>query len=197
MRRPQVAPGFFFAEDGDALAQTATFRTRLAKPGTVTIFVRDASGSVVRTGIDGKRFDAGRVKWAWDGKNDAGEYVPRGWYTGRARVTRHHGTYAHDVEVLVSPFVLEPSDRTVTRGQTITMLLTSAEPLDGKPTFTLKRRGLDERPLKKVRRLSPTTFRVRYYVSHDGGSGSVLVTVTATDVDGGTQSQKFREITIR
>jgi flagellar hook assembly protein FlgD len=196
MKRPRVAPGFFFAEDDDALARTATFRTQLTKPGKVTILVRDASGTVVRTGIDGQRFDSGRVKWAWDGKDDAGAYVDRGVYTGRARIARPQGTYAHDVDVLISPFVLEPSDRTVTRGQTLTLLLTSAEPLEGKPTLKVKQPGLEERPLRKIRRLSATTFRVRYHVSGGGGTGSVRVTVTATDVDGGTQTQKLREITI-
>ena len=169
MKRPRVAPDFFFAEDDDALARTATFRTQLTKPGRVTIVVRDASGTVIRTGLDGRRFDAGRVKWAWDGKDDAGAYVERGVYTGRARIARPQGTYAHDVDVLISPFVLDPSDRTVTRGQTLTLLLTSAEPLEGKPTLTVKQPGLEERPLRKIRRLSATTFRVRYYVSRRWG----------------------------
>ena len=106
----------FFAGDDDALAQTATLRAKLTKPGTVSIVVLDASGTVIRTGLDGVRLDAGQAKWTWDGKDDAGVYVERGTYTGRARITAA-GTYAHDVSVLMSPFVLEPSDRTVARGR--------------------------------------------------------------------------------
>ena len=119
MKRPRVEPGMFFAGDDDALAQTATVRAKLTKPGTVSIVVLDASGTVIRTGLDGVRLDAGQAKWTWDGKDDAGVYVG-GTTTGRARITRPQGTYAHDVSVLMSPFVLEPSDRTVARGQTVT-----------------------------------------------------------------------------
>jgi flagellar hook assembly protein FlgD len=197
MKRPRVEPGLFFAGDDDALAQTATFKAKLSKSGTVSIAVLDASGSVIRTGLDGVRAGKGTVRWAWDGKDDAGAFVERGTYTGRARVTRAQGTYAHDVDVVVSPFVLEPSDRTVGRGQTVTLLLTSAEPLDGKPTLTVKQPGKDERTLKKVKRLSATRFKARMLVLRGGGAGRIVVTVTATDVDGGTQTQRLRELTVQ
>ena len=89
------------------------------------------------------------------------------------------------------------NDRTVVRGQTVTLLLTSAEPLEGKPTLTLKQPGMDERTLKKVKRLSATRFKARFYVLRGGGDGRIVVNVAATDVDGGTQSQRFREITLQ
>ena len=197
MKRPRIDPGLFFAGDDDALAQTATLRAKLTKPGTVSIVVLDASGTVIRTGLDGVRLGAGQAKWAWDGKNDAGEYVERGTYTGRARITRPQGTYGHDADVLVSPFVLEPGDRTVARGQTVTLMLTSAEPLEGKPTLTVKQPGMDERPLKKVTRRSATHFKVRFFVLRGGGDGPIIVNVTATDIDGGTQTQRLREMTLQ
>jgi flagellar hook assembly protein FlgD len=196
MKRPRVMPGLFFAGDGDALAQTATFKARLSRPGTISFQVLDASGAVIRTG-DGGRVDKGTARWAWDGKDDDGAHVERGTYTGRVRISRAQGTYAHDVDVLVAPFVLEPSDRTVSRGQRVTLLLTSAEPLDGKPMFSVKQPGKDERTLRKVKRISATRFKARMLVLRGGGSGKIVVTVTATDVDGGSQSQRLREMSVQ
>jgi flagellar hook assembly protein FlgD len=196
MKAPRVTPGLFHPDDDDALAQKATFRTKLTKPGRVTLLVRDESGAIVRTGIDGERFDTGLVRWAWDGKDDSGQAVPRGVYTGLARITRAQGTYAHEVDVRLSPFILDPDDRTVTPGQEVTLILTSAEPLEGKPTLTVKHPGVPERRMRDVRRLSATTFRIRYAIAGASREGRVAVTVTGTDVDGGSQTQRFRVMTV-
>ena len=124
------------------------------------------------------------------------EHVERGTSTGRARITCPQGTYGYDVDVLVSPFVLEPSDRTVVPGQTVTLMLTSAEPLEGKPTLTVKQPGMDERPLRKVSRLC------------DPLQGALLRAAWRGRREGhrerdrdrhrrGTQTQRLREMTLQ
>ena len=55
---------------------------------------------------------------------------------------------------------------------------------------------MDERPLRKVS-ASATRFKARFYVLRGGGDGKVIVNVTATDIDGGSQTQRLREMTLQ
>jgi flagellar hook assembly protein FlgD len=189
MKSPAVSPELFYPTDGDSLAATATFRARLTRPATVTLLVRDASGTVVRRGIDGEATGAGVLRFRWDGTDDEGKPAPLGTYTGRIRVTRSAGSYGHDVSVRLMPFVLSPSAWRVPRGDEVKLLFTSAEPLKGRPVVTAKQPGLATANLRVVR-TSPTTFKAAYDTRR-AGEPRVVIRVTATDSGDGVQKQSW------
>jgi hypothetical protein len=189
MKSPAVSPGLFYPTDGDSLASTATFRARLTRPATVTLLVRDASGAVVRRGIDGVSTEAGVLRFRWDGSDDDGKPVPLGTYNGRIKVTRPAGSYGHDVNVRLMPFVLLPSAWRVQRGDEVRLLFTSAEPLKGRPVVTAKQPGLATADLRVVR-ISSTTFKA-VYDTRRAGEPRVVIRVAATDSEDGVQKQSW------
>jgi flagellar hook assembly protein FlgD len=189
MKSPAVAPQLFYPVDGDDLADTATFSARLTRPATVSWLVKGADGTIVRRGLDGVSADAGAVRFAWDGTDDAGQPLPMGTYTGRIRVTRPAGSYGHDVRVRLMPFVLSPSAWKVTRGDEVKLYFTSAEPLKGRPVVTAKQPGLKTVELRVVK-LGPTTFKAAYDTRR-AGEPRLIVRVTATDSADGIQRQSW------
>ncbi|CAN5854742.1 hypothetical protein BH23CHL8_BH23CHL8_03700 [soil metagenome] len=189
LKAPKVKPDLFFPNDEDQLAQTTRFIARLIKSGTVSWVVRDASGAVVRTGIDAADLDVGRLAWTWDGRDDAGERLPKGTYQTRVRIARSVGTYGHDVTVHLLPFWLDKPDRQLRRGQTVGLVITSAEPLKGKPIVKIRQPDKSFRPT--VRKLSDTRFTSSFKVRSGGRNGRVKVIVEGTDKGGGTQMHRF------
>ncbi len=92
LSRVRVSKTLFFPQDGDNLAAKVTFAFDLARVTTVAWTVVNAAGTQVRTIMADQSLAAGPHSWAWDGRNDAGAFVPRGVYTtGRARDRRRPG----------------------------------------------------------------------------------------------------------
>ena len=76
----------------------------LAKPGKVSMSIRDASGKTVRTGIGAEPYPAGEHTWLWDGLDDRDQPLPVGKYT--AKILTHEGVgqkYVCDVGVSGEP----------------------------------------------------------------------------------------------
>ncbi len=192
---PGASPDLFDAGDGDALAQTTAFRARLLHPGDITVLVLDAGGDVVRTGMSSVPTEAGKVRWVWDGTDDAGVAVAHGVYTGRVIVERPKGAYGHEVRVRMMPFLLDSPDWTLRRGQTVTLTITTAEPVDGKPVVTARQRRAPEQTLR-VRRLSAQRFTARLTVQDAGRNGAIRLIVSSTDTAGGTQTAKILDLQV-
>lgn len=191
LRAPRVKPAHFHPSDGDGLAAVAAMKARLLRPAKVSWVIRDVSGAVVRRGIDGEKRDPGDVRFVWDGTDDAGQQLPDGKYIGRVRVTRPQGTYGHEVAVFKMPFRLIPSTWKVQRGETIRLLIRSAEPLKGKPALSYRQPGLEETAFK-VSRVDATTFRSSLTTQQGGKRGKLTLRIQGTDTGGGMQSQVFK-----
>ena len=65
---------------------------RLRGGQVVTVDLLDSDRNSVRTLVRGKREQAGRVTYVWDGRNDAGRVVAEGIYRPRVRLRRHGRT---------------------------------------------------------------------------------------------------------
>ena len=195
LKGPKVQPDLFFPNDDDELAQATRFIARLTKPGAVTWVVRDRTGAVVRTGMDAVELDVGRLAWTWDGRDDAGERLPKGTYQTRVRVARSVGTYGHDVAVHLLPFWLDDPDRVVRRGQVVGLVITSAEPIKGKPSIRVRQPGKSFGIT--LRKVSETRFTSSFKVRSGGKNGRVRVIVEGTDKDGGTQQHTFSGFILR
>jgi hypothetical protein len=190
LKAPAAVPGLFHASDGDALAQRSVLRARLTRPATVSWVVKDGAGQVVRTGIDGAEMAAGIVRFRWDGTDDSGQQLPNGVYTGRVRVVRPQGSYGHEVTIRKMPFWLKPSRWTVRRGETLSIVVDSAEPLDGRPAISVRAPDRDWLPLK-VKRVDDDTFRTRVETRKGWSAGQLRVRIQATDSEGGGQVKAY------
>jgi hypothetical protein len=91
------------------------------------------------------------------------------------------------------PFMAWTRKWTRQRGDTITLKLTSAEPLKGKPVVTANQRGITKYavPPRKITRLSSTQFKVVIKTRDKGKAGVMKVRVVGTDTDGGTNAKVF------
>jgi hypothetical protein len=86
---------------------------------------------------------AGTYTFTWNGRNDAGSYVPRGSYW--SRVTATDGAdlaVAERVSVRADAFRIAASDSTPSRGQRITVTVTTAEGLSKAPRVGIYQPGI-------------------------------------------------------
>jgi flagellar hook assembly protein FlgD len=186
LKRPKVAPVFFDPSDGDDLG-TVTFSARLTRTATISWHILDAAGQLVRTGSLDESLSTGRTTFTWDGRDDAGQPVPRGRYTARVSATTGSGTYAHTTSVLARPFLVTSTRWTLRRGDTARLGITAAEEVDGRPTVTVKQPGLPAwRP--RVGKASSTSFSASITARRGGRDGRIRVTISSIDTAGGMQS---------
>jgi hypothetical protein len=70
----------------------AVISFRLRRPSIVTVDMLNAAGDPVRTLVRGRREQAGRVSYTWDGRDDANRVVAEGVYRPRVRLREHGRT---------------------------------------------------------------------------------------------------------
>ena len=193
VKNPVVNPALFWARDGDSIAATSALKARLTRKAKVSWTIRDGNGKIVRRGIPAQVRSAGDVRFVWNGKDDAGRWAPDGRYTARVRVTTDKGSYAHDVVVRHMPFQAYTPSWTRSRGDTITLRITTAQPLKAKPVVTANQPGIVKYtvPPKRIVRVSATQYRVVVKTRNAGTAGAMKVRVTGTDKQGGTNAKVF------
>ncbi len=191
LKSPSFKPGFFYPSDGDALAATSTLGARLLRPASVSWVIKDASGAIVRKGGDPAAGQPGPLRFAWDGRDDAGQFVPEGTYQGRIRVTRPAGSYGHEVPVRIMAFDLAPTTWRPRLGQEVRLWFTSAEPMKGKPVVSAKLPGLPAADLR-VTKVSHTNFKALLVTKGVDRPGRIVIRVAGTDSADGTQTQAWR-----
>jgi flagellar hook assembly protein FlgD len=132
----------FFPNDNDTYGNSLTLAFDLLAQQTVTWRVVDANGTTVRVLKQDAVLNAGTHTLAWNGKTEAGTYLPRGLY--RHIVTATNGMLT---STLTAPFVQDMfkfsvSDSTPARGQALTVTIVSAEPLSKAPRLTISQPGV-------------------------------------------------------
>lgn len=143
MRAPTVSPAHFYAADADALAPTTNLSVTLEQPATFTWNIVDANNNPVRTKASNVDTDAGLQTWAWDGKNDAGAYVPDGTYYSVMTAATSAGAYSHRLPVDVRAFrVTTAATAPFSRGTQTKVVVFSAEKLSSKPKIKVWVPGL-------------------------------------------------------
>ena len=60
----------------DCATRVAVIQFRLRKPDRVRVQIVDSDGDVVRTLVAGTRLRRGTVHYTWNGRDDAGHFVP-------------------------------------------------------------------------------------------------------------------------
>ena len=119
----------FFPQDLDSMAKTTTLSFALLRPMTVTWTIRNAAGAIVDTRMDAVERAAGTASLVFDGRRLDGTMLPPGRYTSFVSATDGTLTASQAVTFDADAFSVKPSDTTPARGQSVTLSVTSAEPL--------------------------------------------------------------------
>ena len=183
--RVRSSAALFFPQDRDNLAQRVTFAFDLARAATVTWTVTNAAGTTVRTIMTDRPLQAGTQSFSWDGRNDAGAYVPRGTYTTLVLATSGDLAAAQAAGVRADAFSVAVSDSTPGRHQRITVTIRSAEKLSAAPRLAVYQPGIGRWSVKTTR-VSPGVYRVRITLR---SSRTGAVRLQAYGVDSGHRSQ--------
>ncbi|MEX1297177.1 MAG: FlgD immunoglobulin-like domain containing protein [Candidatus Limnocylindrales bacterium] len=193
VKNPKASRELFWARDGDGLAATTALKARLTRTAAVSWIVRNRQGTIVRRGIVNEERPAGDVRFVWDGTNDDGKPVPSGLYTARVKVQTAAGWYAHELKVRNMPFKAWTRTWTRQRGDTVTLKVTSAEPLQRKPVVTANQKGIAKYtvPPKKVRKVGTNLYKVVIKTKAKSKPGGMAVRVTGVDKGGGTNTKVF------
>jgi flagellar hook capping protein FlgD len=80
---------------------TVTLSLLLRRPERLDVSVVDSDGGHVATLTDAQDENAGRVGFAWDGRDDSGEVVPDGLYRLKVRLERDRRTILIPKTILV------------------------------------------------------------------------------------------------
>jgi flagellar hook assembly protein FlgD len=176
----------FYPQDRDSMASSTTLSFTLARPMTVTWTLRDAAGKVVDTHLAATTLPAGTQTWTFDGRRSDGSMLPPGRYL--SYVTASDGSIAvsQSVPFEADAFLIKPSDATPGRGQTITVTVTSAEPLSARPRLTVYEPGIAAWSAT-LSRVSGSTYGATLRLRTGGGAGAVSFKVTGVDAAGATQ----------
>ena len=177
----------FFPQDNDKQATGTRLSFVLARPMTVTLTVRDATGAVVTTHYDAAALPAGSYAWWFDGRATDGTMLPRGAYTATLSATDGTLTATGSRTFTLDAFRIMPSDTTPRRGQTIRVSVTSAEKLVKPPTLHIKQPGFADW-YKRMTRTGTYTYTVTIRMKSSRGAGPVSLRVRGVDIDGGVNS---------
>ncbi len=176
----------FFPQDLDGLAPTTDLSFSLSRPMTVTWTLRDAAAKVLETHLAAVPLQAGTHTWTFDGRRSDGTMLPPGRYL--SYVVAGDGTLvvAQSVSFEADAFTIKPSDATPGRGQSITLTVTTAEPLTANPRVTISQPGVAAWSVGTVR-LTSTTYRATIKLKVGGSTGTVAFKATGTDTAGAVQ----------
>jgi flagellar hook assembly protein FlgD len=180
----------FFPQDGDRLARKTTLSFRLLRGATVSWAIVDNQGSVVRTLMTEQALAAGNYAFAWNGRSDAGSYVPRGSYRSVVTATNGTQTSTQSVSVLDDAFRIKASDATPARGQKITITITSTEALARNPRLAVRQPGIAVWRVATAR-VSGRVYRVTIRLK-SSSTGTLKLRAIGVDKYGGRQGTTIR-----
>ena len=176
----------FYPQDLDQLASSTTLSFNLARPMTVTWTLRDAAARVIDTYLAAAALPAGSQSWVFDGRRSDGTMLPPGRYLSHVVATDGTLVATQSVSFEADAFLIKPSDATPGRGQTITVTVTSAEPLSARPRLSVFQAGVTAWSAA-LARVSDSTYRATIRLRTGGGGGTVSFNVTGTDSTGASQ----------
>ena len=177
----------FFPQDGDALASTTGLSFVLAHPGSVTLTIREPSGTVVDTVFADEDLTAGTHTVVYNGRRGDGSMVPAGKYSAYVSVTDGHGTVAQAATFEMNAFSLTSSTATPRRGRSLTVYAQPGEALGSSVMLSVFQPGLSTWSVT-MRKLSSGRYRADITLKSGGSSGTLKLRVRGTDSKGGTNT---------
>ena len=164
----------FYPQDGDGYAKSVGLSFVLKSPVSVSWTIRDPAGNVVRTRYDAVALGTGTYSFAWDGRDDAGAYVPKGKYYSTVTATDGLRSATQRSTVVADAFRIVVSDTTPARGQRIKIVVYSAEPLARNPKVKVSQPGNAGR-IFSTSKVSSGVYRVYVTLRSGGGPGTLVI----------------------
>lgn len=186
--RPRLTADGIHARDGDRLAATVGIGSRLRTDAAVTIRIRHGD-EVVRTGLDGASLKAGPLRWRWDGRGDDGTFVADGHYVAVVSARTELGTLRYELPVQVGDWTLRVDHRIVRRGQKVSIVARSLEPLAAGATLHIDQPGLSPRIIR-MDRTNSHTLKATFKVAKRGPAGRIDLRVVARDRGGQEETDR-------
>ena len=189
LRTVASSASVFFPQDLDRYARTTRLSFEISRPMTVTWTVRDTGARIVDTHLAAVPLDAGSYAWSFDGRRSDGSMLPAGRYVSYVQASDGTLVAAEAVTFEADAFLVKPSDATPARGQSITVTVTTAEPLSANPRVTVSQPGVTAWSVATTK-LSSTTYRATIKLRTGGQTGTVTFKATGTDVGGAAQGTR-------
>jgi flagellar hook assembly protein FlgD len=187
LRSVRTSSTMFFPNDKDTLAPTTKLTFTLNRSMTVTWSVLDAHGTPVITRLSRFAKPAGTQYWVFDGRRADSTMLPRGHYTSSVTATDGIVSATQTVGFDLEAFAIKPSDPTPARGESITLNVTSAEPLASNPTLYVYQPGVAAWSLH-LTKTGTYTYRAVIRMKTTGSTGTVSFKVWGRDTMGGAQA---------
>lgn len=168
----------FYPQDGDGLVATAKATFSLSRTSVVSVII--ASGTtVVRTVWTNRTLPAGTYGWTWNGRNNSDAFVAPGNYQVWVTTTNGLGTTRLGRTILVDAFRVVRSASALRSGQTLTLTLTTTEPLRSNPNVRLIQPGLSM-VQRTATSLGSGKYRVTFTIA-PGPAGTATIRIAARD----------------
>ncbi|CAN5253735.1 hypothetical protein BH24CHL7_BH24CHL7_04780 [soil metagenome] len=174
-----------FARDGDTLATTSRLKVVMNKPARLRWTLVNSTGQIVRSVRDGM-VDAGTIGFGWDGRDDAGRWVPDGSYRSIVSVETDLGRYTHQRTVFVGAFRLNASVEAPARGSRVRFVVRSTERLSVPPRLRISQPGLTPYTVS-MSHVNGRKYRVSLVLKSGGTAGTLQLLVSGRDTNGQQQ----------
>ena len=187
LKSVKTSVAVFYPQDLDTMAKTTTLSFVLTRPMTVTWTIRNTAGAVVDTRLAAVERPAGTTSLVFDGRRTDGTMLPPGRYTSYVSATDGTVTASQAVTFDADAFSQSLSDSTPARGQSVTISVTSAEPL----TSTAPRAYLYEPGLAAwsvaLTKTGTYTYKATVVLKKGGSAGTLSIKILGTDSKGQVQ----------
>ncbi|HEY6057678.1 MAG TPA: FlgD immunoglobulin-like domain containing protein [Candidatus Limnocylindrales bacterium] len=165
---------------GAAGAPSATrLSVALARPVTVTWTVTNAADRVVVTQFARQPLAPGEYAFVWNGRDGAGNPVPRGTYYSSVRASDGSLALRLRAAIVVDAFSVALSDATPSRGQSVTVTASPGVPLVRPPRLTIAQPGAAPRSVTMT--ASGTGYRAAIRLASGQPAGRLQLTISGTD----------------
>jgi flagellar hook assembly protein FlgD len=173
----------FHPHDRDPLARATRLSLTLRRPATVTWTIRNASGTVVTTLLDGAALPAGATARNYYGIAASGALLPPGRYTSFVAATDGVVASTQAAAFEMNAFAIRPSATSATRGRSITLSVVSAEALSTAPRVFVMQPGHATWAVT-LTRVSSLTYKATLRLKTGGRAGTAAFRVQAADSGG-------------
>jgi flagellar hook assembly protein FlgD len=187
LRSVKTSALVFYPQDLDSMARTTTLSFILARPMTITWTIRNAAGEIVDTRMAGVERPAGTTSLVFDGRRTDGTMLSPGKYTSFVNATDGTLTATQAVAFDADAFAPRLSDTTPARGQSVTLYVTSAEPLSAAaPRAYVYEPGLAAWSVA-LTKTGTYTYKVTLALKKGGSAGTLSIKILGTDSKGQIQ----------
>ena len=169
-----------YVSDADKIDLNTKLSVTLNQPAQLTWTIQNLDGVAVRTIKSGAQMAAGLTSFVWDGKSDAGAWVPEGRYRSVVNAQTGLGSYSQERQIYVGAFQFSAATSSVTRGVKATLELISTEFLKGSPSVRITQPGQTPWTVN-AKLVSGHKYKLTFTPKTGTDPGMIAFAITGTD----------------